>query len=129
MAPEARRGGAMTQEDRLRQLAAGLLSRGRLDAEAPYGMTAEQRVRIIGESQRNADACLAGADALCAAREVRTCSTCRWLRHAGAHFEDTEPACGHESEAHPLHWCQPVGNADTFGCTFWEAREGEGGEG
>lgn len=62
------------------------------------------------------------ATALRAALVERTCSTCRWLRHAGAHFEDTEPVCGHESEAHPLHWCQPVGNADTFGCTFWGAR-------
>lgn len=52
----------------------------------------------------------------------RTCSGCRWVR-----YPEHEPYCAHESEAHPLHWCQPVGNADTFGCTYWEPREGEGG--
>ena len=59
----------------------------------------------------------------------RTCSTCRWVRHVPAPPipGDTEPVCAHESEAHPLHWCSPVGNADTFGCNYWQAREGEGG--
>jgi hypothetical protein len=47
-----------------------------------------------------------------------TCGTCRWLRN-----EHREPVCGHESEAHPLHWCQPVGNPETFGCTFHAAKE------
>lgn len=61
----------------------------------------------------------AGADAL----HRGTCGTCKWLRHVGAREDDTEPACGHESEAHPLHWCRPVGDPETFGCTYHEAKE------
>lgn len=56
----------------------------------------------------------------------RTCSTCRWVRHLpDQHFiGETEPVCANEDESHPLHWCSPVGNADTFGCNYWQAREG-----
>lgn len=49
-------------ETTLRELAAGLLARGRIDAEEPS--SASQRADIIRKSERNADACLAGADAL-----------------------------------------------------------------
>lgn len=48
------------------------------------------------------------------------CATCRWLRvdSVAPGYEDTAAVCAHESEAHPLHWCRPVGNPETFGCTF-----------
>lgn len=52
------------QETTLIELAAGLLARGRIDAEEPYGHSAGQRADIIRKSERNADACLAGAEAL-----------------------------------------------------------------
>lgn len=63
----------------------------------------------------------------------RTCSGCRFVKVAtiarGLHgaTDVTDSVCAHESETHPLHWCSPIGNADTFGCTYWQAREGEGG--
>ncbi len=59
-------------ETTLRELAAGLLARGRMDAEEPYSYSASQRADIIRKSERNADACLAGADAL----RRGTCANC-----------------------------------------------------
>ena len=57
----------------------------------------------------------------------RTCETCRWLDHSEGISGSVSTAwhCGHESEAHPLHWCHPIGNPEVFGCTSWQAREGE----
>ena len=52
------------------------------------------------------------------------CATCEHLQQLNDPLcpgEDV-PVCGHPSEAHPLHWCQAVYNADTFGCTFWKAK-------
>ena len=53
---------------------------------------------------------------------VGRCRSCRWLRRLYEFTGHAEHACAHESEAHPLHWCQPVHNADWFGCTAWERK-------
>lgn len=65
-------------ETTLRELAAGLLARGRIDAEEPS--SASQRADIIRKSERNADACLTGADAL----RRGTCGTCKHVDTSNA---------------------------------------------
>lgn len=77
MTPAQRETRMTDHEATLRELAAGLLAQGRISAEELYSYSPGQRADIIRKSERNADACLAGADALRAALVERgTCGNC-----------------------------------------------------
>lgn len=123
----------MTQEtmETLEQMYAYAASRAEwhpslMDITDP-GWDEDDLVECVEASARWGRRALALRDVL----TPRTCSTCRWVRHLPDEqfIGETAPVCASEDESHPLHWCSPIGDAETFGCTSWQAREGEGGEG
>jgi hypothetical protein len=82
----------MTHEERLIELAAGLLSRARIDAEEPYGYSPNQRADIIRKGEANADACLAGAEAL---RLLAVAQDSYCSMHCPSHFYSNERSYRH----------------------------------
>ena len=65
----------LTPAERLRVLGVAMESRARLDAEAPYSYSGDQRAEILRLGAVNRETCEAGADAL--DRLAQTCATCQ----------------------------------------------------